>query len=174
VGAGWSAENSVLVLQAHQIDIAKIQEICSLPIRSQVSFAQLESHSRRVTVALFCVVDRQREQLCGTEFSVNCVTQVCRECRDTTLPGKVVPDNGNPARQHWPWMCKVGCGRLIIDYEGTQFYRFAKVWCIGKRYGFYLGDCVGQWHPFPICDYAVNFKLAWKDPAQSVFDLISK
>jgi hypothetical protein len=152
VGAGWSAENSVLVLQTNQIDVAKIQKIRSLSIRSQAVFGKLESNSCGVAVAFFRIVDRQRQELSSPVFRVNGVTQVSRECRDPTLTGKVVPDNSNPARQDWPGMCETGCGRFIFDYEGTQFDRFANVWGIGKGYGFYLRDCLGQWHSLPISD----------------------
>jgi hypothetical protein len=74
------------MLQAHQIDIAKIQEIRSLPVRAQIILAQFKSHPRRIAVALFYIVDWQREQFSGCVFSVNGVAQIRCEGGDPTLP----------------------------------------------------------------------------------------
>jgi hypothetical protein len=59
------------VLQANQIYVAEIEEVSRLPVRGEVILGKLESHSCRVTVAFFRIVDRQRQKLCRTVFSVD-------------------------------------------------------------------------------------------------------
>jgi hypothetical protein len=59
VGAGPPAENSVFVLQADQVNVAEIQEVRSLPIRTQVVLGKLEPDSRRILVSLLGIVHWQ-------------------------------------------------------------------------------------------------------------------
>jgi hypothetical protein len=97
VAAGRSAENSVLMLQANQVNIAEIQEIRGLAIGSQFILRKFEANSGRIAVTFRSIVDRQREKLGGAVFGVNGVAQIGCEGSDATAPGQVVADNCDPA-----------------------------------------------------------------------------
>jgi hypothetical protein len=85
-------------------NVAEIQEIRGLAIRSQLILGKLEANPRGVAVAFFRIVDGQGQQLRGLVFRVDGVTQIRRKRGDAAAPRKVVPDDGNPAWQHGPWM----------------------------------------------------------------------
>ncbi len=99
VRAGRSAENSVFVLQAYQINVAEIQEIRGLAIRNQLILGKLEAHAGGIGVTLWRIVHRQRQQFRGAIFSVNRVAQIRCKRGDSTPPRKIVPDDGDPAWQ---------------------------------------------------------------------------
>src|SRR5208282_1594699 len=104
VSARWSAENSIFVLHANQINIAKIEEIRGLAIRSQFILGKLEANPRGIAVTFFRIVDGQGQQLRIFVFRVDRVTQIRRKRSDAAAPRKVVADDGDPAWQHGPWM----------------------------------------------------------------------
>ena len=58
VRARWSAENSIFVLHANQINVAEIEEIRGLAVRSQLILGKLEANPGGVAVAFFRIVDR--------------------------------------------------------------------------------------------------------------------
>jgi hypothetical protein len=47
---GFASENSVLMLQAHQIDVARIQIVGGRSVRREIAFADLKSHPLEVSV----------------------------------------------------------------------------------------------------------------------------
>ena len=49
--AGWSAKNSVFMLQANQIDVAEIQEVRSLAVRRQLILRKLEANPGGIAIA---------------------------------------------------------------------------------------------------------------------------
>src|SRR3989442_12252037 len=85
MAAGTATKNSIFVLQAHDIDIAKIQKVRSPPVRSQVIFGQLESYPRGVAVSCFRIVNWQCQQINRTVFRTKSPTQVGCERSDSTL-----------------------------------------------------------------------------------------
>ena len=99
VTARRTAEDSVLVLQAYQIEICEIQKVSRLLIRRQIVLLKGESHPRRVCIPRFRIVDRHREQSCRSILRRNCFAQISGKGGDPALPGKIVANNGDPARQ---------------------------------------------------------------------------
>ena len=57
--AGGATEDSLLVLEADQIDIAEIQKVRGLAVGSQVLFGQLEPHPDGIVVAIVGVVHQE-------------------------------------------------------------------------------------------------------------------
>ena len=95
------AENPILVLQAHHVDIVEVQELRRVPIRCQVILRQRPAHARGIVIPFGCVVHRKRQQSRRTVLSGDRSAQVRRKRRDPTLPRKIVPDHRNPTRQGW-------------------------------------------------------------------------
>jgi len=58
VASGGTAEDSVLVLQAHHVNIVKVQEFSRVLIRLYVILRQRPSHAGRIVVPLLRVVYR--------------------------------------------------------------------------------------------------------------------
>ena len=85
-----SAKNSVLVLQADQVDIAEIQEVSGLSVGRKIVLGKFEANSARVKVTFFSVVYRERQEFRGAIFLVNGVTQIGGECGDATAARKIV------------------------------------------------------------------------------------
>src|SRR5579863_842524 len=92
-----TAENSIFVLHANQINIAEIQEIGCLAIRSQFILGKFESDAGRVRVAFRRVVYRQGQQFRSFVFGVKRVAQIRGEGSDTTFARKVIPDDRDSA-----------------------------------------------------------------------------
>src|SRR5258707_7518068 len=120
VAACRAAENSVLMLQTNQVDVAKIQEVRRLSIGSKAILGKLEAHAGGVTVAFGRIVDRQCQKLGSPVFRVDRVAEVCREGRDATFARKIIPNHGDPARQHWPWQGRRGSRSIFFHYEGGK------------------------------------------------------
>jgi hypothetical protein len=66
VVSGLASEDSKFMLQAHQIDVARIQELGGRPVGRDIVFADLESHPLRVGVGCVLVVDSYHRQLGGS------------------------------------------------------------------------------------------------------------
>ena len=99
--ARGTAEDSVLVLQAHHVDILEVQELSGFLIRSNVVLGERPSHPRGIVVPLFRVVDRQCEQSSGPKLGRDGLTQVRGESSDSTVSRKVIPDHRDSTRQRW-------------------------------------------------------------------------
>src|SRR5258708_4465452 len=137
MAAGPATKDSIFVLQAHDIDIAEIQKVRSPPVRSQVTFGQLESYARWVAISCFCIVDRQRQQIYRTVFRTKSPTQVGCERSDSTLSWKIVPNDGDSARKRRSRLHRRECWCLLLNGEGTK---------IDAGHGLYWGHCLGQRH----------------------------
>ncbi len=61
VAARSPAEDAVFELQADHIDVVDVQEVGGAEIRIDVLFDELEAHAGRIVVALFRIVDGQRD-----------------------------------------------------------------------------------------------------------------
>ena len=61
MASGRAAEDSVLVLQAHHVDVVEVQEFSGFLIRLHLVLRKRPSHSCRIVVPLFCVVDWERQ-----------------------------------------------------------------------------------------------------------------
>src|ERR1700687_6337979 len=91
--AGRAAEDSIFVLQAHDIDIAEIQKVGGSRVGIQVVFSQLESYLRGIAVSCFGIVDWQGQQIDSAIFRTESGAQVGCERSDATLPRKIIPNN---------------------------------------------------------------------------------
>ncbi len=101
MASGLAAEDSILVLQAHHVDIVEVQEFSRFLIRGQVVLSKRPSHPRGIVVTFFGVIDRERQQsripvLCG-----ECAAQVGGERSDSTLPREIISDYRDPTGQRW-------------------------------------------------------------------------
>src|SRR5579862_4690445 len=97
-----ATEDSILVLQAHHVDVVEVQEFSSLLIRLDLILSQRPPHPGGIVIILIGVVDWKRQQsgtpvLCGY-----CAAQVCGEGSDSALSWKIVPDYCNSTRQRGP------------------------------------------------------------------------
>src|SRR5712664_3786051 len=137
MAAGTATKNSIFVLQAQDIDIAKIQKVRSPPVRSQVIFGQLESYPRGVAVSCFRIVNWQCQQINRTVFRTKSPTQVGCERSDSTLSWKIVPNDGDSAWKHRSRLHRRECWCLLLNGEGTK---------IDAGHGLYWGHCLGQRH----------------------------
>jgi hypothetical protein len=57
-----TAEDSILVLQAHHVDVVEVQERSRVLIRRDVILGKRPSHTIRIVVSFIGVVDRERQQ----------------------------------------------------------------------------------------------------------------
>jgi hypothetical protein len=93
--SGFAAENSKLMLQADQIDVAGVQVFGGSSVGREVAFADLKSNPAGVRVGGVAVIDRYHRDLGGSVFSGDGVAQICRKSRNSTLPGKVIANHRN-------------------------------------------------------------------------------
>jgi hypothetical protein len=96
VTAGLPSKNPILVLQAHQIDVAGVNKVCGGSIGRRVALGYLESHPRRVAVPRLRVIHGHHKHFGGSITESDSITQICREGRDSTLSRKMVPNNRYP------------------------------------------------------------------------------
>src|ERR1051325_6778710 len=97
MAACWAAKDSEFVLQAHNIDIADIEEVRGAQIGRKILFFNLEANDIRVIIALFDVVHRDRKALAGRVFVSHRGKQVGSKCCDAALTRQIVPDESNPS-----------------------------------------------------------------------------
>src|ERR1035438_7328430 len=102
VASGGSAENSILVLQTHHVDVVEIQEGSRIPIRLDVILSQRPSNAIRIVVTLFRVVYRKRQQTSCSILRRDGRAQVGSKCGDAALSGKIVTDDRDPTGQRRP------------------------------------------------------------------------
>src|SRR5580658_575563 len=107
MAAGLATEDSILMLQAHHVDIVEVQEFSRFLIGSCVVLGQGPSHSWGIVISLFRVVYRQGQQSSSSIFRGYCRAQVGRECSNPTLSRKIISDHRDSSRQGWlrlqPW-----------------------------------------------------------------------
>src|SRR5664279_1632393 len=99
MSASASAKDAIFMLQADQIDIAKIQEVGGMPVGIEVILRQCESDSGGVGITLLGVVNRQCQELSRAKFRMKGITQVCCERGDSTTSGKIIPHDCDPIGQ---------------------------------------------------------------------------
>ena len=92
MASGWTAEDSILVLQAHHVDIVEVQKFGGFLIRSQIVLSKRPSHPRGIVVTFFGVIDRECQQSSIPVLRGDCAAQVGGECGDSTLPRKIISD----------------------------------------------------------------------------------
>ena len=68
MAAGWSSENSILMLQADQVDITEVKKVRSRVIGRRVAFHQFEAHARGIVVVRAGIVDWHSQKLDGLVF----------------------------------------------------------------------------------------------------------
>jgi hypothetical protein len=62
VASGRTAEDSILVLQAHHVDVVEVQKFSGFLIGRHVVLGERPAHPRGIVVAFFRVVDWERQQ----------------------------------------------------------------------------------------------------------------
>ena len=62
MASGGTAEDSILVLQAHHVDVVEVQKFSRFLIRLHVVLGERPSHSRGIVVTLLGVIDRERQE----------------------------------------------------------------------------------------------------------------
>src|SRR5579863_6654041 len=119
-----TAKNSIFVLHANQINIAEIQEIGCLTIRSQFILGKLEPDAGGIRIAFWRVVYRQGQQFRSIVFGVKCVAQIRGEGGDTTFAGEVISDDRDSAWQNRPWMSWKRRNGFFFDDDRIKADRF--------------------------------------------------
>src|ERR1035437_446477 len=98
VASGWTAEDSIFVLQAHHVDVIEVQEFSRVLIGLHVVLGERPSHSRGIVISLFRVVHGQSQQSSGSVFPGYGRTEVCGERSNPALPRKIIPDHRDSTR----------------------------------------------------------------------------
>ena len=101
MASGRAAEDSILVLQAHHVDIVEVQELSRFLIRGHVVLGERPSHSRGIVISLFGVVHWQRQQASCAILRGDGLAQVSGEGSDSTMSRKIVPDHRDSTGQGW-------------------------------------------------------------------------
>ena len=97
MAAGIPPENSILVLQTHQVHMTRIQKIGGCSIGGDVALFDLASHPCRVGVRRLPVVDGDHRRSASSVLVSHRIAQICREGCNSTLPGQVVPNHRYPS-----------------------------------------------------------------------------
>ena len=101
VGAGFAAENSEFVLQAHDVEPAGIQEVCRAHVVFDIVVLDLQSDRRRIVVGLTMIGHRHDAGLEVRARSRYRLLQVGRKGCDSAAAGQRIADNGDTAeRRH--------------------------------------------------------------------------
>jgi len=96
VSARRPAEDTVLVLQADEVDAVAVEEVGGATVRGQLLLGQLEPHALGVGVPGLPVVHRNGDDTRAGTPGGERLAEIGREGRDPALPREVVPDDGNP------------------------------------------------------------------------------
>ena len=95
MAAGAPAEDAVLVLQAHEIDVVDVQEVGGAAIGVDVLLRQFEADAGRIVVARLGVVDGQGDARRLDALDGDGLAQVGREGGDAALARQVIADEGD-------------------------------------------------------------------------------
>ena len=95
IAACISPEDSILVLQTHQVHMTRIQKFCGCSIGGDVALIDLALHTCRVGVRRLPVVDGDHRRSADSVLVSHRIAQICREGRNSTLPGQMVPNHRN-------------------------------------------------------------------------------
>src|SRR5579863_1306533 len=140
VASGRASEDSILVLQAHHVDIVEVQKVSSFLIGLHVVLGERPSHAWGIVVSFFGVVDRKRQQSSRAVLRGNGAAQVGRESGDATVPGKIVPDHRDAAGQGSLRLRPHPSRSNRFPHQGAWTYNFQ------KSLGYH---CVWQRHRVP-------------------------
>src|SRR5208282_948845 len=99
MASGVATEDSILVLQAHHVNVVEVQEFSRLLIRPDVVLGERPSHPCGVVISLFGVIDRQGQQSSGSVLSGYRRAQVGGKRGNSTLSRKIISDHRDPTGQ---------------------------------------------------------------------------
>src|SRR5262249_42135783 len=97
VAAGRASEDAELVLQAEDIRVAEVQEVCRPHVRVEVLLIDLESHLWRIVVSIQNVIDRYHEGIGGWIPAGQRRMQIASERGDTAFSGRVIAEEADLA-----------------------------------------------------------------------------
>src|ERR1039458_3396484 len=92
MASGRTAEDTILVLQAHHVDIVEVQEFSRFLIGRQVVLGERPSHPCGIVISFFGVVDWEGQESGCPVLRRYGSAQVRSERSDSTLPRKIIPD----------------------------------------------------------------------------------
>src|ERR1051325_4565349 len=95
MAASGPPENAELVLQAHDVHVADVEEVCRPQIGRKVLFLNFESNHLGVFIATLHVIDRNRETLALRMGCGDSSQQVGRKRGDAALAWQVIGDESN-------------------------------------------------------------------------------
>ena len=83
------------MLQRDHVYIIDIQEISSTAVGFNILLGQFEANTRRVLVAYFGIIDRQRDARSALVLLGDGFAEIGGKCGNATLAREVIPDKGN-------------------------------------------------------------------------------
>src|SRR5580692_4702717 len=99
MAAGWTAEDSILVLQANHVDVVEVQEFGGFLIRLHIVLRERPSDAIGIVVCLLGVVDRERHQSSGSAFRGYGCAQIRGKSSDPTMSRKIISDHCDSSGQ---------------------------------------------------------------------------
>ena len=91
VTADRAAEYAELMLQAHDVDIADVQKICSSQVRRQILLFDFEANYFRIVIPILDIVDGNAQALALGIGILYSRQQISGECGDAALRGRWSP-----------------------------------------------------------------------------------
>src|ERR1019366_2333750 len=113
-------EDSILVLQAHHVDIVEVQEFSRFLIRGHVVLGERPSHPRGIVISLFRVVHGQRQQSGGSVLRGYGRAQVGGERSNATLSRKIIPNHRDSTGQGWLRLPSWTSRWHLVSYQGAR------------------------------------------------------
>ena len=87
-----------LMLHTEHVSGVEVQEIRRPPVGIQVLFLKLESHARRIFIALHTIVDGSHETIGSRNRAHHRLRKIMRKGRDSAQPWQVVAEEGDALR----------------------------------------------------------------------------
>src|SRR5260370_36793658 len=131
VASGCTAKDSILVLQAHHVDLVEVQEFSRFFVRRQVILGERPPHPCGIVISFFGVVYRQCQQSSGAILRRYGLAQVRGECSDATLSRKIISDHRDSTRQRWLRLRSCARHGRAVSHHGTGVDDFQE--CLGKH-----------------------------------------
>src|SRR5271157_3227937 len=104
MASGRTAEDSILVLQTHHVDIVEVQEFSRVLIRFHLVLGKRPSDACGIVISLLGVVHRQRQESGGSVLGGYGRAQVGGERGNPALSRKIIPDHRDSTRQRRLWL----------------------------------------------------------------------
>ena len=95
ITARLSSEDAVFMLQRHHVHVVDVQEIGGAAIGFNILLGQFEADPRRVLVACFGIIDRQRDAGGAFVFIGDGLAEIGGKCGNAALTRQVIADKGN-------------------------------------------------------------------------------